>query len=108
VTGDIPAGYELREQVLRYRLAHPRVMVVHDNKPIHQEAALKAAIEPDTRMIPATPGRPENKTVIEGEFGKYEQAAGTLHLNDSSLENLKHIAVSEIIRAYCASGPCRA
>jgi hypothetical protein len=52
--------------------------LIHDNKPIHQEAALKEAIEPRTRMIPATPGRAENKAVIEGEFGKYEQAVGTL------------------------------
>ncbi len=79
----------------------PRALI-HDNKPIHQEAALKAAIEPGTRMIPATPGRAENKAVIEGEFGKYEQAVGTLYLDDSTLENLKRSAVSEIIRAYCA------
>jgi len=76
--------------------------LIHDNKPIHQEAALKAAIEPGTRMIPATPGRPENKAVIEGEFGNYEQAVGALHLDDSSLENLKRGAVSEAVRAYCA------
>jgi len=76
--------------------------LIHDNKPIHHEAALKAAIEPSTRMIPATPKRPENKAVIEGEFGKYEQAVGTLYLDDSSLENLKRNAVSEIIRAYTA------
>ncbi|MCP3880163.1 MAG: hypothetical protein GY701_17500, partial [Sulfitobacter sp.] len=76
--------------------------LIHDNKPIHHEAALKAAIEPSTRMIPATPKRPENKAVIEGEFGKYEQAVGTLYLDDSSLETLKRSAVSEIIRAYTA------
>ncbi|MCP4289933.1 MAG: hypothetical protein GY792_36885 [Gammaproteobacteria bacterium] len=76
--------------------------LIHDNKPIHREAALKEAIEPGTRMIPATPGRAENKAVIEGEFGKYEQAVGTLHLDDSSLEHLKRSAVSECIRAYCA------
>ena len=76
--------------------------MIHDNKPIHQEAALKAAIEPGTRMIPATPGRAENKAVIEGEFGKFEQAVGALHLDDSSMENLKRGAVSEAVRAYCA------
>jgi len=76
--------------------------LIHDNKPIHQEAALKEVIEPGTRMIPATPGRPENKAVTEGEFGKYEQAVGTLQLDDSSLKNLKRSAVSEVIRAYCA------
>ena len=76
--------------------------LIHDNKPIHQEAALRAAIEPGTRMIPATPGRAENKAVLEGEFGNYEQALGQLHLDDSSVENLKRSAVSEAIRAYCA------
>ncbi len=40
--------------------------------------------------------------MIEGEFGKYEQAVGALHLDDSSLGNLKHSAVSEVIRAYTA------
>ena len=76
--------------------------LIHDNKPIHHEAALKEAIEPSTRMIPATPGRPENKAVIEGEFGKYEQAVGRLRLDDSSIENLKRSAVSEAARAYVA------
>ena len=76
--------------------------LIHDNKPIHEDRALRAAIEPHSAMIAATPGRPENKAVIEGEFGKYEQAVGTLHLDDSSMENIKHSAVSEAIRAYTA------
>jgi hypothetical protein len=76
--------------------------LIHDNKPIHQEAALKEAIEPRTRMIPATPRRAENKAVIEGEFGKYEQAVGRLRLDDSSIEKLKRSAVSEAARAYVA------
>ncbi len=79
----------------------PQVLV-HDNKPIHHDEGLKAAIEPTTKMLPATPARPENKAVVEGEFGKFEQAVGSLHLDDSSLENLKRSAVSEVIRAYTA------
>ena len=79
----------------------PQVLV-HDNKPIDHEEGLKAAIEPTTKMLPATPARPENKAVVEGEFGKFEQAVGSLHLDDSSLENLKRSAVSEAIRAYSA------
>jgi hypothetical protein len=78
----------------------PQVLV-HDHKPIHHAEGLKAAIEP-THMLPATPARPENKAVIEGEFGKFEQAVGPLHLDDSSLEHLKRSAVSEVIRAYSA------
>ncbi len=76
--------------------------LLHDNKPIHEEAALREVIEPETRMIAATPGRGENKAVIEGEFGKFEQAVGTIHLDDSSPENLKRSAVHEVIRAYTA------
>ncbi len=79
----------------------PRVLV-HDNKPIHNDEGLKAAIEPTAQMLPATAARPENKAVVEGEFGKFEQAVGSLHLDDSSLENLKRSALSEAIRAYTA------
>jgi hypothetical protein len=59
--------------------------LLHDNKPIHREAPLKEAIEPNTRLLPATPGRAQNKAVIEGEFGKYEQALGLLYLDDSRI-----------------------
>ncbi len=76
--------------------------LVHDNKPIHTEAVLKEAVEPDTRMIPASLNRPENKAVVEGEFGKWEQAVGSLRLDDSSLENLRRSAVSEAVRVYVA------
>jgi hypothetical protein len=76
--------------------------LLHDNKPIHDEKGLRKTIEPRSHMIAATPARPQNKAVIEGEFGKYEQTVGTLHLDDSSIENLKRSAVSEVIRAYTA------
>lgn len=91
-------AYELSSEFL----GRAPAALVHDNKPIHDEAALREAIEPRTRMIAATPGRPENKAVIEGEFGKYEQAVGTLHLDDSSIESLRRSAVGEVIRAYTA------
>lgn len=91
-------AYELSSEFL----GHAPAALVHDNKPIHDEVALRDAIELRTRMIAATPGRPENKAVIEGEFGKYEQAVGALHLNDSSIESLRRSAVSEVIRAYTA------
>jgi hypothetical protein len=94
----VQCAYELSSAFL----GRAPAALVHDNKPIHGEAALREAIEPHTAMIAATPGRPENKAVIEGEFGKYEQAVGALHLDDSSMENLKHSAVSEVIRAYTA------
>jgi len=85
----------------RFLGRRPRILV-HDNKPIHRDEELKAAIEPTTKMLPATPARPENKAVVEGEFGKFEQAVGSLHLDEGSLESLKRSAVSEVIRAYTA------
>ena len=76
--------------------------LVHDNKPIHDELKLREHIEKTTIMIPATPARGENKAGIEGEFGKFEQAVGTIFLDDSSEDKLKKSAVSEILRAYTA------
>ena len=76
--------------------------MVHDNKPIHEDRLLRETIEPETTMIPATPRRPENKAVIEGEFGKFEQAVGQINLDDSSTESLAKCAIEEIIRAYTA------
>ena len=83
-------------------LGRPPVALVHDNKPIHDDVALREQIENTTVMIPATPGRGENKAGIEGEFGKFEQAVGTIWLDDSSAERLKESAVGEVLRAYTA------
>jgi len=74
--------------------------LLHDNKPIHSDQNLRDHVEQTTLMIPATLNRPENKAVIEGEFGKFEQAVSTIYLNDESEEALKKSAVHEIIRAY--------
>lgn len=76
--------------------------VVHDNKPIYRDRHLKKEIERKSLMIPATPRRPENKAVIEGEFGKFEQAVGRIDLDDSSVASLVKSAVQEVIRAYTA------
>jgi hypothetical protein len=74
--------------------------LLHDNKPIHDDRKLREHIEKTTLMIPATPARGENKAGIEGEFGKFEQTVGTIFLDDSSDEQLKKTAVSEILRTY--------
>ena len=77
--------------------------LIHDGKPIHNEAVLRAHIEPRTRMIPATAGRAQNKAVVEGEFGKFEQAVGTVYLDDTDTDTLKKSALSELLRAYTAA-----
>ena len=76
--------------------------LLHDNKPIHDDQQLRKAIEQETTMIAATPGRPENKAVIEGEFGKFEQAVGDINLDDNSPKSLVKSAVEEVVRAYTA------
>jgi len=81
-------------------LGHPPQALVHDNKPIHDDRQLRAHIEAKTHMISATPARGENKADIEGEFGKFEQAVGTIFLDDSSDASLKKTAVREALRAY--------
>lgn len=83
-------------------LGRPPLALVHDNKPCHDDLELRKHIEKTTVMIPATPGRGENKAGIEGEFGKFEQAVGTIYLDDSSGDRLKKSAVGEVLRAYTA------
>lgn len=83
-------------------LGRPPVALLHDNKPIHDDVALREHVEKTTVMIPATPGRGENKACIEGEFGKFEQTVGTIYLDDGSLGRLKESAVGEVLRAYTA------
>ncbi|HHB75128.1 MAG TPA: hypothetical protein ENK84_01085 [Desulfobulbus sp.] len=76
--------------------------LIHDNKPIHNDRKLREHIGKTTRMIPATPGTPENKAVIEGEFGKFEQAVGAIVLDDSTTSALIESSVYMICRAYTA------
>ncbi len=80
----------------------PPLALVHDNKPIYQEAGLKRLVESSTVMIEATLGRAQNKAVVEGEFGKFAQQVGAIYLDDSHPELLKMSAASEVIRAYIA------
>jgi hypothetical protein len=85
-------------------LGRPPLALLHDNKPIYEEKKLVEQVSATTEMIPATLNRPENKALIEGEFGKFEQAVGPIQLDDSSREKLIESAVREAVRAYCAAG----
>ncbi len=78
--------------------------LLHDNKPCYDDAPLRQHVEQSgTAMIKATPGRPENKALVEGAFGLWEQRVGTLRLDDTNTETLITSAVSECIRAYTAA-----
>lgn len=77
--------------------------MVHDNKPIHKDKRLCGDLEKmGTEMIPATLKRPENKAVMEGEFGKFEQHVGTIRIDDQNEGALSESIVREVIRAYTA------
>src|ERR1035438_1764934 len=80
-------------------MGHPPQALIHDNKPIHDEAELRKHIEKTTLMIPATLNRGENKAGIEGEFGKFEQTVGPIYI-DGSPEQFMKSALSEVLRAY--------
>jgi len=77
--------------------------LLHDNKPCYDDAELRRQAEQcGTTMIPATPGRGENKAILEGAFGLWEQRVGTIRLDDTNTETLITSAVAECVRAYTA------
>lgn len=78
--------------------------LLHDRKPCYEEAELVDHLaQCGTESLPATAGRPENKAILEGSFGLWEQRMGILVLDDSSTDNLIASAVSEALRAYTAA-----
>jgi hypothetical protein len=77
--------------------------LLHDNKPCYQDAALRDEVEKaGTVLVAATPGRAENKAVLEGAFSLFEERVGTIRLDDSSPDALLDSAVREAVRAYTA------
>jgi len=82
----------------------PPQALLHDNKPCYDDAALKRSVnQAGTTTIPATFSRAENKAVLEGAFGLFEQRVGSIRLNDESRESLVRSAVEETLRAYVAA-----
>lgn len=78
--------------------------LLHDNKPCYDDASLQEHVQRcGTTMIPATVARPENKAVVEGAFGLFEQRVGTIRLDDTSQQTLIDSATSEVLRAYTAA-----
>lgn len=78
--------------------------LLHDNKPCYDERELQEHIQnAGTILIPATLGRAENKAVLEGDFGLFEQRVGTLRFDDTSKSALIRSATEEVLRAYTAA-----
>jgi hypothetical protein len=83
-------------------LGRPPQALLHDQKPIYWDAGLQQHVGPTTTMIPATMARPENKAVMEGEFGKFEQAVGAITIDDQNKDTLATSVIREVVRAYTA------
>ncbi len=75
--------------------------LLHDNKPPYSDAELRDFVSP-TLMIPATPGRGQNKAILEGTFGNFEKQVGTIRLDDTNPQSLVTSATHEVIRAWTA------
>ncbi len=78
--------------------------LLHDNRPCYDDEKLRQTLKRyGTDMIPATPGRAQNKAVLEGAFGLFQQRVGTLRLDDTDDDTLIRSAVEEMVRVYTAA-----
>ena len=78
--------------------------LVHDGKACYRDTELRLYLESEEiSMIPCSRQRPQNKAILEGSFGLFEQRVGKLVLDDSSFSALIRSAVSEVVRAYTAA-----
>jgi hypothetical protein len=76
--------------------------LLHDGKPPYQDAHLREHVSP-TLMVPASPGRGENKAILEGTFGRFEQQVGTIRLDDTNRDSLVTSATHEVVRAWSSA-----
>ncbi len=75
--------------------------LLHDNKPCYDDCKLQETLKSyGTDMIPTTLGRAQNKAILEGAFGLFQQRIGDLTLDDSDDNTLIRSAVEQIVRVY--------
>lgn len=75
--------------------------LLHDSKPCYDDQQLQQTLKRyGTDMIPATLGRAQNKAILEGAFGLFEQRLGDLKLDDTDDHCLIRSAVEQVVRAY--------
>ncbi len=78
--------------------------LLHDNRPCYGDDKLRQTLKRyGTDMIPTTLGRAQNKAILEGAFGLFQQRVGTLRLDDSDDDTLIRSAVEEMVRLYIAA-----
>lgn len=80
----------------------PPVALLVDNKACNKSQSLAEAVEPDTFVMHSTPGRAENKAVIEGAFGLFSQALGPVvaTVDTSNPEQIALGIADAVTRAY--------
>lgn len=78
------------------------VALLLDNKACNKSPVVADALAPETFVMYATPGRGQNKAVVEGGFGLFSQALGPLIATiDTSTPEILALGVAEAVtRAY--------
>jgi len=78
--------------------------LLHDNRPCYDDDKLQQTLKVyGTDMIPATLGRAQNKAILEGAFGLWQQRVGKLQLDNTNNHTLIRSAVEQIVRVYTAT-----
>jgi hypothetical protein len=62
-------------------LGRPPEAVIHDQKSVYGEAELREKFGKNIKMIYATLNRPQNKCMVESEFGRFEQQVGRIQID---------------------------
>lgn len=80
----------------------PSVFLLLDNKACNKSPALAADLAPETVVMHSTPGRGQNKAVIEGQFGLFAQALGPViaTIDTSSPQSIALSVADAVTRAY--------
>jgi len=77
--------------------------ILTDNKPCnHSEEVTEALDERQILNMAATPGRPQNKSSVEGAFGLFKQKMAPIVLPDHSPREQARAMLNSILFAYCA------
>ncbi|MCP3994434.1 MAG: transposase family protein, partial [bacterium] len=78
--------------------------LLHDNRPCYDDETLQQTLKRyGTDMIPTTLGRAQNKAILEGAFGLFQQRVGNLRLDNTNDYTLVRSAVEQIVRVYTAA-----
>jgi len=80
----------------------PSDFLLVDNKACNKSPALADELAPDTVVMHSTPGRGQNKAVIEGQFGLFAQGLGPViaTVDTSTPQSIALCVADAVTRAY--------